>query len=240
MKKLTIVFGIIIFGLFAFFGYKVASKLFAPEVEAVTTDIPTEVIQTEPPTQIPQQNYLLIHVNDMTIEKPELISVWAVFVYQTNPPQFMFVPLFPSYDAAVQRRLDRKFNLTKDLQPSDWFLSQVEKSYDMQVAGYILSDNIGVEYASQWLTGQVAASSAVPAETDNEKHLMRLTGQTAYQQVCALFSSNTANNFFAAIDWTLLLPSHFSTDLAFDTISLTTNQVTHAVPPVQCEVLSNE
>mgnify|MGYP000968908717 FL=1 len=240
MKKINIVIGIIIFGLFAFFGYKVASTLFAPDVDATNTEVPTEVVQTGSPTQVPQQNYLLIHVTDMTVEKPELISVWAVFIYQTTPPQFMFVPLFPSYDAAVQRRLDRKFSLTKDLQPSSWFLSQVEKSYDMQVSGYILSDNAGVGYAGQWLTGQVTANASVPAVSDNEKHLMRLTGQTAYQQVCALFSTNTANNFFSAIDWTLLLPSHFSTDLTFDTISLTTNQVIRASSPVQCEVLSNE
>lgn len=240
MKKITIAFVIIIFGLFAYFGYKAASKLFAPGEEAAPTEIPTEVIQVESPTQVPQQNYLLIHVNDMTADKPELISVWAVFVYQTTPPQFMFMPLYPSYDAAVQRRLARKFSLNADLKPADRFISQVEKSYDMQTAGYILSDNLGVGYATQWLTGQGVTNASVPAVSDNEKHLMRLTGQTTYQQICALFSSGTANSFFSAIDWTLLLPTHFSTDLSFDTISLTTNQVTHAGSPVQCEVLSNE
>jgi hypothetical protein len=82
--------------------------------------------------------------------------------------------------------------------------------------------------------------TSVAATTDEEKNALLLSGQTSWQQFCQLVSTGTANTYFSAINWTLLLPDHFTTDLDFASITLLTDQIVHATTAVQCEVLSDK
>lgn len=235
MKKVVIPVIIIVFGVCAFFGYKAASKILSDKQtpgnqSAVTAGNPVPS----------QKNFVFIHVNDLTLEKPELISVWAGFVNESSPPQFMFLPIFPAYNAEIHDRVIKSFGLLADKKVNQRFLNQLQSSFDFKINGYILTDDTGVSYSTQWITGVESPVTSNAAATDEEKHALLLSGQGLWQQFCQLVTAGTANSYFSAINWTLLLPDHFSTDLDFASITLLTDQIVHATGAVQCEVLSNE
>jgi hypothetical protein len=235
MKKVVIPVIIIVFGVCAFFGYKAASKI-------LSTRQPSDeqAIASVDKHSISQKNYVFIHVDDLTLEKPELISVWVGFVNESSPPQFMFLPVFPSYNAEINDRVIKSFGLVANKKVNPRFIKQIQSSFDFNINGYILTDNTGVSDSNQWITGVEAPVTSIAATTDDEKHTLLLSGQTSWQQFCQLVNSGTANSYFSAINWGLLLPDHFSTDLDFESITLLTDQIIHAASPVQCEVVSNE
>ncbi len=235
MKKIVIPVVIIIFGVCAFFGFKAASKFMAARQSPETQS----TAPAEKPTII-QNNYVFIHVNDLTLEKPELISVWVGFVNETTPPQFMFLPLFPAYNAEIHERINKNFGMNADKKVNQRFINQLQSSFDFKISGYVLTDNAGVGYSNLWITGVETPVTSIAAITDTDKHTLLLTGQTSWQQFCQLVASGTANNYFSAINWGLLLPDHFSTNLDFESLTLLTDQIVHSASPVGCEVLSNE
>lgn len=235
MKKVVIPVIIVVFGVCAFFGYKAASKI----LSARQTPSEKAIVSANSPAAS-QKNFVFIHVNDLTLEQPELISVWVGFVNETSPPQFMFLPIFPALNAEIHDRVNQNFELDARKKVTQRFLKQLQSSFDFIINGYILSDDTGVSYSNQWITGVQSPATSIAAATDEEKHALLLSGQTSWQQFCQLVSAGTANSYFSAINWTLLLPHHFSTDLAFESITLLTDQIVYAASAVQCEVLSNE
>jgi len=235
MKKVVIPVIIIVFGVCAFFGYKAASRMLSARQ---SSDVQSTTLVNNPAA--PQKNTVFIHVNDLTLEKPELISVWVGFVNESSPPQFMFLPIFPTYNAEIQDHVIKSFSLDAENKVNQRFLNQLQSSFDIKINGYILTDDTGVSYSNQWITGVETPISSTPAATDEEKHALLLGGQTSWQQFCQLVSSGTANSYFSAINWTLLLPDHFSTNFDFESLTLLADQIVHATSPVQCEVLSNE
>jgi hypothetical protein len=234
MKKLVIIFIIVVFGVCAFFGFKAAAKIL-PANNGITAGQQ----DSKQPTPILQQNFLLVHVDDLNTNDPELISAWVVFVYQSDPPQMMFVPLYPSLTVDIHDRLKRTFSLNSDNTLNSQFISQVKKSFDIQISGYILSDDVGIGYSNQWLTGQTTTPVSTYANTDEEKLAVRTAGQTVYQQFCQLLSTGASKSYFSAVNWTLLLPDHFSTDIPFETIALSTDKITNA-STIQCDVFSGD
>ena len=233
MKKIVILFVILVFVLCAFFGFKTAAKIL-PSNNGKTNPGPAES------TGVLQQNFLLIHVDDRNKDDPKLISIWAAFYYPSNPPQLMFLPLYPAFDADVHSRLEKGFGLNSNKKINENFVSQINKLFDIQTSGYILSDDTAIGYSNQWLTGQEAVYTSLIATTDEEKILLRTTEQTTFQQFCQTISTGVANSYFSAVDWTLLLPDHFSTSIPFETIALITDQITRATTPVRCDVLTSE
>ncbi|MBA3072524.1 MAG: hypothetical protein FP831_02930 [Anaerolineae bacterium] len=235
MKKIVIPVILVVFGVFAFFGFKVASNMKSTRQSAD--------VQTTTSAEIPlvtQSNYIFIHVNDLTLEKPELVSVWVGFINQSSPSQFMLLPIFPTYNAEVHDRIIQKFGLNSENKVNQRFIFQLQSSFDFKIDGYILTDDTGVSYSNQWLTGTESSVTSMAAVTDSDKHAILLNGQNSWQQFCQLVNTGSANSYFSAINWTLLLPDHFSTDLDFESLTLLADRIVRAAGQVQCEVLSNE
>ncbi|HCS38211.1 MAG TPA: hypothetical protein DIW44_01335 [Anaerolineaceae bacterium] len=235
MKKIVIPVIIVVFGVCAFFGYKVASKFLSAKQSAGA--------QGTEPIEIPlviQSNYIFIHVNDLSLDKPELVSVWVGFVNESSPSQLMLLPIFPTYNTEIHDRINQKFSLNSEHKVNQRFINLLQSNYDLKINGYILTDDTGVSYSNQWITGIDSPITYIAATTDTEKHAILLNGQNSWQQFCQLVNAGTANSYFSSINWGFLLPDHFSTNLDFESLTLLTDQIVHADDQVQCEVLSNE
>ncbi|PKN99926.1 MAG: hypothetical protein CVU42_06135 [Chloroflexi bacterium HGW-Chloroflexi-4] len=235
MKKIIVPVIIVVFGVCAFFGYKVASKILSTRQ--------TSNIQTEQTTDIPlvsQSNFIFIHVNDLSLEKPELVSIWVGFVNQSLQSQMMVLPIFPTLNAEVHDQIIQKFSINSENKINQRWINQIQSSFDIKIDGYILTDDIGVGLSNQWITGKESLTTTISAKSDFEKHTILVNGQNSWQQFCTLVNTGTANSFFSAINWGLLLPDHFSTNLDFESLTLLADNIVHANGQVQCEVLSNE
>lgn len=235
MKKSVILIIVLVFIVCAYFGFKAAAKIL-PDNDATTISNQT----SEDTAATLQNNYLLIHVNDLTLDEPELISAWVAFIYQSTPPQLMFIQVYPSTNNEIDDRLAQAFSLNSAKELNTRFIKQYNASFQTQNSGYILIDNIGAGYSNQWLFGQETPVTSTAAVTDEEKSALHVSEQSSFQQFCQLTSTGAANSYFSAVNWTLLLPDHFSTDIPFATIAITTDQIAFASSPIQCKVLSAE
>lgn len=235
MKKVYVPIIIVIFGICAFFGYKAAANILSDRqimIDQTTANVNPPVVQ---------QNFVFIHVDDLSITKPQLISIWAGFVNESSPPQLLVLPLYPTDDIEVHDRVNKNFSVAPDskkIKPR--FISQLRSTFDFKIDGYILSDDTGVAYSNKLLSGIEMPLSSIPTTTDSEKHSLLQSEKTSWQQFCNLVSLGTSNSYFSVINWGVLLPDHFSTDLEFERITLLTDQIIRAADKVQCEVIANK
>ncbi len=231
MKKKTVLIIIVVFLVCAFLGFKAAQKIFPSSgIHSIGQGENTSSIL------VTQNNYLIFHVNDRLLEKPELISIWAAFAYQTNPPQLMFVPLYPATNPEIHEKIANSFKLNPDGSVNTSFINQVNKAFDIKTIGYILTDDAATALSIQWMTGVATTLVSTPAVTDMDKSAIRTSECTSYQQFCQLLTSGSGNAYLSAVNWNSLLPDHFFTNLPFETLALLQDQLKFAVSPIQCEV----
>ncbi len=233
MKRIAIVFILLVFIVFAYLGFQAASNLKTnPSAAGLPVNAATALAST-------QQNYILIHVDDLTQAKPKLISAWGVFVYYASVNQVMFIPMLPSYDAAVQTSLASEFSLDKTGQVNSRFISQLQQKFNVKITGVVVTDNTGLSLFNNWVAGQSNPILAAPPQGDDEKHVVLLNAQGFFQTVCTAVQ-NKSTDLFSTIDWGQLVPGHFVTNMSFETIMADYQKLMKSSAPNQCTVLSNE
>ena len=233
MKRILVFLFAILFLIFAFLGFRAASKL-TPEKDNAVNSV--QELQLEGT----QRNYILIHVNDLTIEEPEIVSVWGMFVYYTQPPQLMFLPLYPVYDDTISKELYSGFKLDKDKSIDPRFIEEIEDRFQITTTGYVMVDNIGLSLFQQWLYNKEIQVSAANPKTADEKHLVLYNGQQFFKSLCSQWATKGAKEYINKVKWTELLPLHFSTDLSFESVALGSDFVKFSSIIEQCNVLSDE
>lgn len=233
MKKAVFLLVIVIFIVSAVLGFQAAARLSSGQ----STQTQRNQGLPAPSTQ---SNYLLIHVNDLSIDHPQLVSVWGLFVFYSNPPQVMLIPLYPTYDDARSTALGSAFKISKDGQVSSRFIDEIEKNYEISTIGYVMVDNSGLSFFNKWITGDEIQIAAVTPLTADEKHIVLLNSQQFFSMACTQFSRSGVTRFIDKIQWTDLLPIHFSTNLSFESLALAADYFTAAGEIGQCTVLSNE
>lgn len=233
MKKIVFFLVIVIFIVSAVLGFQAAEKWSSGRSGQSQ---PSQDIQLSST----QKNYLLVHVTDLSSGNPQLISVWGMMVFYSQPPQVMLLPLYPSYDDAASAALGTSFKLDAYGKVSSRFINEVEKRFDLVTTGYIAVDNAGLSLFNQWLTQEDVQISAVTPSTADEKHIVLLNGQQFFQKACSQFSQNGTGGFLDQIRWVDLIPLHFSTNLSFESIALASDYFKTAGNISQCAVLSDE
>ncbi len=233
MKKAVFLLVIVIFVVSAVLGFQAAARLSSAQSSQTQSNQGLPVASS-------QTNYLLVHVNDLSIEKPQLVSIWGLFVLYSSPPQVMLIPLFPTYNEATSTTLESTFRKSKEGQISSRFITEIEKSYQISTSGYIIVDNIGLSFFNKWLTGDEIQISAVTPHTSDEKHIVLYNGQQFFTTACEQFSRTGVKHLIDQIRWADLLPSHFSTNLSFESLALAEDYFNSAGEIDQCTVLSNE
>jgi hypothetical protein len=233
MKKFTAFIIITAFLVFAFLGYQAASNL---KTKSAVGSIPANAATALASTQ---QNILLIHVDDLTLSRPNLISVWGFFAYYANQNQVVFLPLLPSIDASVQSSMVEKFSLDGTRQVSKDFITALQQQFNLKVTGVVVTDNVGLSFFASQLTGQSAPVAAVQPTNDDQKKQILMNAQFFFQSICSLLqnkSGDTALN----LDWQQLVPDHFSTSLPFETIMVDRQKLFGSSAVNQCSVLGTE
>ena len=230
MKKAYLLIALVLFIVFAYFGFKAASNLDANS----SVDTPDTLDLAGK-----QQNFLIVHVDDLSKNRPQLISVWAVFIVFNTTPQLMFVPLYPAADE-ISKPLENAFAGSKKSSLDPRFEDEIDDQFDISTSGYLLVDNSSVSSFRKWLTGKDETISTTPPRTPDENHLVLYNGQEYFQALCSDFSNSGARSFFNSIKWSQILPEHFSTNLSFETFTLAQDLLKSSGKIAQCNVLSNE
>jgi hypothetical protein len=235
MKKSGLILALFFFAACAIFGYLAASK-----AGFGTSSADTSSASSSTTLASSQRNYLLIQVDDLGNKSPQLVQVWIVLTYYSDPPQIMFLPLYPSYDSAQNTAIAGAFSMNNSNRLTTKLSEKIASLYKVNVDGYILTDAAGEYSIANWFGIQDIQPNISPAKSDEEKHTILLTSQTFFQNVCAQLKSGGAANEYSSMQWSQLIPGHFQTNLSFEVLISSWDKVIRSTPPQQCEVLSKE
>ena len=235
MKKTTLILVLILFAACAVVGYMVASKTkIGSSTGSINSTDSAKALSSA------QQNFLLVQVDDLTQTSPKLIQVWIVLTYYSNPPQIMFVPLYPVYDSALNTAINNAFTVDNNGNLSTRLSEKINEHYKVDINGYIMTDATGFNAFVNWFAIQGVQVSSAPAQTDDEKHVILLNSQYFFQNVCSQLKAGGATSQFNSIQWSQLAPSHFQTDLSFELLMASWDKIIRFNAPQKCDVLSNE
>jgi hypothetical protein len=235
MKKPTLIFILLLFAACAGIGYLLASKsdLGSSSGSAGTVDAATSMASS-------QQNFLLVRVDDLTAENPKLVEMWIVLTLYSDPPQVMFIPLYPKYDAGQNAAIASAFALDSQGNLSGKMTSKVSDLFDVAVNGYLMTDSAGMNAIAAWYGIDGIAASASPAQSDTEIHGILLNSQVFLQSVCRQLKNGQSMQLYTSMRWSQLAPQHFQTDMPFEQLIAAWDKVNRSSPPQQCDVISRE
>ena len=235
MKKSGLVLALIFFAACAIVGFVVASKSGNGLTSATTGSVSADSTLSES-----QQNYLLVQVDDLSSSSPQLIQIWIVLTYYSNPPQIMFLPLYPTYDASQNDAIAAAFTMNGSNHLTDKLIKKITDLYKVNVDGYILTDAAGEYAIANWFGIQGVQAGTAPAQSDIDKHNILLNSQTFFQNVCGQLKAGGAESEYTAMQWSQIIPGHFQTNLSFEVLMASWDRVIRSQPPQQCDVLSKE
>jgi hypothetical protein len=234
MKKLFLIIAAVVFIACMFFGYKAASRLFAARAENQNN-----VLET-PQTNLVQSNFLLVLVNDLTADKPQLIALWGVLNYPSNPPQVVFLPLYPSANAEMNHDISSAFDLSATKKIPGRSMGKLEDALDLTFDGYFAADNAALLRFAAYGNLETLGIFNSPAESPEAIRAVEKGVNSLFTAVCQLCKSGASNSFFSKIEWSQLLPDHFSTDVSFEMLMLMIDRINNAAALTTCEVLSSQ
>jgi hypothetical protein len=232
MNKSKAVFLFILFVGFGFLGYLIMNGV--KELFSTTNITTTDAI----PLSGKQQNFIIIHVDDLSAETPKLVSVWAVFFYPSESPSLTFKELYPHHPTPNQ--LDEKFAATFMLsekgQISNKLIKQLD-AYQFQWSGYVLIDHQAINYISKWLQIQNIPISLQQAIQIPGATVMPEDEIEWYNQVCSQIEwldLQTTKN----IPWSDMIPLHMHSTMLFDQLVTIWDYLARSDIPPHCEVIN--
>jgi hypothetical protein len=195
---------------------------------------------TPPANESRQANWVLIRVNDMTLEKPQLVSVWVMFLTFSPGPHVFFKPIYSAEMANTSAsQLASQFSVSIDRSLSAKFMAELDHM-NIKRTGLVILDDDGFQNFTSWF--QSPASS-----TADKSLLIPSTGKTelvspeaiAYSQVCAALRTNEILNP-ADLPWKTLVPGHLLPHPSLESLASVWSQVMLSSTPAHCEVIPEQ
>jgi hypothetical protein len=173
--------------------------------------------------------YLLLETDDLSLNKPQLLSIWFVHLYQGDKPRLGFTPVVSNNLTEDENYpLLSKFSLDSKRHPTQTFLNSVNK-IGFSTRNFILVDQTSSAAFINWFTGKELTDPIAI-----EQHTMAQFGQV----LRGLCSSLHLPLERSSIDfpWSKITPDHFMTSLQFNQVIQNLAFLTSPVTP-SCEMV---
>ncbi len=125
-------FFIIIFILSGLLGFG-----FVRQVRAISTNNPGTL------TPASQINLILVRVDDLSLDRPGLTSVWGIFISRSVFPGLIMKRIYPEAGSPISTRLGTAFSVDRQKQLNQNFLD-VMHALDLPSAEIVLVDDAGL------------------------------------------------------------------------------------------------
>jgi len=177
-----------------------------------------------------QHNILIIHVDDLQAQSPQLVSIWGLIVYFPDP-KLIFQRVYP-LDMLENDKIEASFALSAGKVPNATFLKTLNKSLNIVWDNYILMDTQAGDHLSAWSGGPVLSG----AEAGQEQ-LITVEGD-AVRKLCEKFASQRPGSR-DPFDWQSMIPDHFLTNIPFDFGLLSIDRLSQGDTPIKCDIYSD-
>lgn len=230
LKKYQTALIIAIFLLYAAIGFYLANEV------RLYFMAPPAIAEPTPAILYPQRNFIIIHVDNLSRQRPQLVSIWALFTVFSEPPSLAFKPLYPKLVPFKQSNpLSESFALTEYETLSPDFISELNK-FNFDYEGYILLDQYAILALSGWITGETPQIAGEIANNPEQAWNLVAGEQALLDLVCERLVI-PAEKRGPAIRWRDLTPNHLRTNLSFETVITSWDAVITSVSPPGCRVV---
>lgn len=153
-----------------------------------------------------QMRLLVFVVDELNKSGPELNAVWSVIIYDQDSSGFMFIPL-SDVNSEGFKDIKRSFILTAEKDPHEKTLKFFNTKFKTKWDAHVVLDRNAIEYLLKWITH----------ETLDGNSSVEVSKSVLIQNMCASITSRELNAL-ETIEWSLISPDHFKTNLTFDRI----------------------
>ncbi len=183
MRRILLAFFISLFFLSGLFGFGVVRQ-----VRAIAKREPV------PGTPATQLNLILVHVDDLKLDRPVLTSLWGVFISRSVVPGLIMKRIYPEAGSAASARLAAAFSLDQQKQLDPKFLA-VARDLDLPSAEIVLVDDGGIAEIAALLAHQLSRGSSI-ANPDGYP----VTDREIFQDICKGINAPTITLPFSSPD----------------------------------------
>jgi hypothetical protein len=230
INKTKTFFLFFLFLLFGFLGFMLMSGL---------RDLFSTSAISSPPSNsglIQQRNFLVLHVDNLENEEPQLVSIWAVFFYPADTANLTFKQLYPQgLDSDQDKILENQFHIGEN-GALDSKTTKILTQYEIDWSGYILMDTQSVLHITNWLQMGSIPDSILQAIQDSETVIQDSDEQRWFDQVCTQLENEDLQNL-KHLPWNEIIPAHMHTNLYFDDLVTFWDYLARTDYPPHCEVL---
>ena len=234
MRKIRPIILITFFAIFLAFGF-IFSKtiLFPTRFQSTLSPSPEPKINASSNTN----TILLVHVDNLEKQKPQLISIWAIFMADTDPTSLTFKLIYPPLtQVKIKPSLPDDFFQVKHAKLSADFLISITPK-DFKWNNYLVIDNKAVSGIVNWISGKMPRLHAVlPGSADNNK-LITDEEKVVLDNVCLGFSNSDSQRGPQPM-WSLLIPENVKTDIFLDDSLVYWQKLTLSIPHPKCEIIT--
>ena len=208
MKTKSIIIGIIFCACLAL-GYLVAAKSgnLDSSAESKTNAIPKTIFNIAPR----QSNNLILLVDDLTAEKPQLTTIWMVFFYPKSQPYLIQLPVYPTTNKKINAALQKEFIVTPLSGVNQSFWDKLETDFQLTWDHYLIVDETSLATLTQQLIGEEPPARLLkPA---NKRKITNVLADTTgiMKKICGNLVSEKVNPAMM-IEWKDL-DAHLLTDM---------------------------
>ena len=186
---------------------------------------------------IQQRNLLLIHVDSLESDKPQLVSMWAIFFYPAESSNITFKQLYPSGNGINDQDItfSEQFQISDDGELNAKTIRALNK-YDIDWSGYILMDTRSMLHLTNWLQIQMLPESIEQAIQNPGAIIQIADEQQWFDQICTQLESEDLENL-NYLPWNEIIPVHMHTNLYFDDMVTLWDDLARSDFAPHCEVL---
>ncbi len=178
-----------------------------------------------------QHNILVIRVDDLQAQSPQLVSIWGLIIYFPEP-KLIFQRVYP-LGMVDMNQIQGSFALSSKKIPSQSFLKILNEKLNIQWDNYILIDSQASDAFSAWAGGPPVGQPEVLADSNQ---LIKVEGE-AVRQACTKFAAQSQGQS-DSFDWGQIIPDHMQTDIPLDFGLLSLNRLREPGQPIQCDIYS--
>jgi len=198
-------------------------------------------------TPLPQQsNWVVVRVDDMTVEAPQLVSVWVMLSSLSSGPQVYFKPIFSNeWTNTRSSQLAHKFAVNPNRTLSAQFIEELNR-INIPRSGLVILDDKGFQEFTTWFgapTSNRQTASIRPAlwqstSTGSESHMpLRATEAGSYQHICTVLQTQNRSHSII-LRWNDLVPNHFVLLPNLDPFASLWDQLLTSSTGTNCKVIS--
>lgn len=187
-------------------------------------------------------NLIIVDVDDLTKQTPNLLSVWGIFlnIDQNNSMEIAYKPLYPvpgSLD--VNGKIDNLFSLDPQNGLSAQFLQYLADTYSFPWDNYIVLDLRAVTILSDWITGMPSDIQSDKPRNVREEQALVNEQETLLLDICQSLTQENLQGK-SQLNWQKIIPAHFLTNQSERTLLDNWALIIKSAKPTKCKILPNQ